>query len=100
MPRNGLSGPNCPKGWSNWSSNAMLERLVTGDRAGEKNMKMLSLIGVAMFAFAVAAYGQDKKTEGSSVVEFKLPKPAYTGTPKNIPAGTTAEKPTGKPRPP
>lgn len=34
-----------------------------------------------------------------SPVEFKLPKPAYAGTPKNIPAGTTALKPTGKPRP-
>jgi hypothetical protein len=28
-----------------------------------------------------------------------LPKPAFAGTPANIPPGTTAEKPTGKPRP-
>lgn len=29
----------------------------------------------------------------------KLPKPSFAGTPKNAPAGTTVEKPTGKPRP-
>jgi hypothetical protein len=33
-------------------------------------------------------------------LEIKLPKPAFVGTPKNIPPGTTVEKPTGKPRPP
>ena len=33
-------------------------------------------------------------------IKLKLPKPAFVGTPKNIPAGTTVEKPTGKPRPP
>ena len=37
---------------------------------------------------------------GKVKVEFKLPKPAYAGTPKAIPPGTTAEKPTGKPRAP
>ena len=31
---------------------------------------------------------------------LKLPKPTFIGTPKNIPPGTTVEKPTGKPRPP
>jgi hypothetical protein len=29
---------------------------------------------------------------------LKLPKPAFAGTPKNIPPGTTVQKPTGKPR--
>jgi hypothetical protein len=33
-------------------------------------------------------------------IEVELPKPAFVGTPKNIPVGTTVEKPTGKPRPP
>jgi len=33
-------------------------------------------------------------------LKLKLPKPVFAGTPKNIPAGTTVEKPTGKPRPP
>jgi hypothetical protein len=33
-------------------------------------------------------------------VNFSLPKPVFVGTPKNIPPGTTVEKPTGKPRPP
>src|SRR5436305_549261 len=42
----------------------------------------------------------DDKSNSSNVVDFKLPKPAYTGTPKNIPPGTTAEKPSGKPRAP
>src|SRR5438105_13369223 len=30
---------------------------------------------------------------------LKLPKPAFAGTPKDTPPGTTVEKPTGKPRP-
>src|SRR6266480_182847 len=57
-------------------------------------MKMMLWMVVGMIGFGVVAYGEDK------VVEIKLPKPAYTGTPKNIPPGTTAEKPTGKPRAP
>src|SRR5881396_1576212 len=65
-------------------------------------MKIMALIAAGMIVFAVACNGEEKKTESNSsnVVEFKLPKPAYTGTPKNIPPGTTAEKPSGKPRAP
>lgn len=33
-------------------------------------------------------------------IEIKLPKPVFIGTPKNIPPGTTVEKPSGKARPP
>ena len=33
-------------------------------------------------------------------IKIKLPRPVFVGTPKNIPPGTTVEKPTGKPRPP
>src|SRR4029077_18569221 len=62
-------------------------------------MKIMTTFAAAMILFAVACNGDDK-SNSSNVVEFKLPKPAYTGTPKNIPAGTTAEKPTGKPRAP
>jgi hypothetical protein len=38
----------------------------------------------------------DKSADGA--VKLALPKPGYLGTPKNI-SGTTAERPTGKPRP-
>ena len=78
----------------------MLEGLVIGDPRGEEKMKIMLLVVIAMIGFGVVAYGEDKKTEGTAVVQIKLPKPAYTGTPKNIPPGTTAEKPTGKPRAP
>jgi hypothetical protein len=37
--------------------------------------------------------------DGDQVLELKLPKPAYIGTPKAIPPGTTALKPSAKPRP-
>jgi len=33
-------------------------------------------------------------------LKIKLPKPAFAGTPKHIPPGTTVQKPSGKPRPP
>src|SRR5436853_6499541 len=62
-------------------------------------MKMLATFAAAVIAFAVVCHGDDK-SNSSNVVDFKLPKPAYTGTPKNIPPGTTAEKPSGKPRAP
>ncbi|MEW6358380.1 MAG: hypothetical protein AB1696_18750 [Planctomycetota bacterium] len=42
-----------------------------------------------------SASGEDKEE-----IAFKLPKPVFIGTPKNIPPGSTVEKPTGKPRPP
>ena len=32
-------------------------------------------------------------------LKLALPRPAFLGTPKNIPPGSTVEKPTGKPRP-
>ncbi len=32
-------------------------------------------------------------------LQLKLPRPTFIGTPKNIPPGTTVEKPTGKTRP-
>ncbi len=40
------------------------------------------------------------KPEKLVPIMVKLPKPAFKGTPKNIPPGTTVRKPTGKPRPP
>jgi hypothetical protein len=43
------------------------------------------------------ASADDQKMEA---VKFDLPKPVFAGTPKNIPKGTTVQKPTGKPRPP
>jgi hypothetical protein len=41
-----------------------------------------------------------RASKGLVVLEFELPKPAFPGTPKNVPVGTTVQKPTGKPRPP
>lgn len=38
--------------------------------------------------------------ENMKPLDLKLPKPVFIGTPKNIPPGTTVEKPSGKPRPP
>ena len=43
------------------------------------------------------ARAEDK---GDVEVKFDLPKAVFAGTPKNIPPGTTVQKPTGKPRPP
>jgi len=38
--------------------------------------------------------------DGLVALDLKLPKPAFVGTPKNVPPGTTVEKPSGKLRPP
>lgn len=50
---------------------------------------------------APAAETQDvPPPAGMKNLRIALPKPAFIGTPKNIPPGTTVERPTGKPRPP
>jgi hypothetical protein len=46
------------------------------------------------------ASADDKGDQKMEAVKFDLPKPVFAGTPKNIPKGTTVQKPTGKPRPP
>jgi hypothetical protein len=44
---------------------------------------------------------KDKKTDPNlAPIEFKLPKPAFKGTPQNIPPGTRLEPPRKGPRPP
>jgi hypothetical protein len=50
---------------------------------------------------AAAKKPAKKPVANANLVPLKisLPRPAFTGTPKNIPPGTTVERPTGKPRP-
>src|SRR5688572_20707904 len=68
-----------------------------------KNIRLIlaAVIAVAVvFSIASVSSNAQEKSGSAAVVDLKLPKPAYTGTPKNIPPGTTAEKPTGKKREP
>lgn len=59
---------------------------------------LLTAVAVAAVAsWVVAAEGEGPKL---APLDIKLPKPVFVGTPKNIPPGTTVEKPTGKPRAP
>lgn len=75
------------------------------------SLAAVAVLGVALMGRPWVAVAEDKadvkadakpsEAAGETVViEFKLPKPAYAGTPKNVPAGTTVRKPTGKPRGP
>jgi hypothetical protein len=65
----------------------------------QKTVSLMVMLGVGLSALVLSAADDPKKGEK---VELKLdlPKPLFAGTPKNLPAGTTVEKPTGKPRPP
>jgi hypothetical protein len=85
-------------------------------------MVRVLLYGVALTAlFMTGAAAQEKKDEPANAsqaqaagqkndgskpaghlkpIEIKLPKPAFKGTPKNIPPGTNLEKPRDKPREP
>lgn len=62
---------------------------------------------VALFLGALVAVSPrpgrtaDSPTTGQEMVPLplELPKPVFAGTPKDIPPGTTVEKPSGKPRP-
>lgn len=60
-------------------------------------------LGAAALSLALLgspAWSEDKPAGETQTVEFKLPKPAYAGTPKNIQLGPNVEKPTGKKREP
>jgi len=67
-----------------------------------------AFLGALLIAAAIALAADEPKASApkpptpSDTVELKLelPKPLFAGTPRNLPPGTTVEKPTGKPRPP
>ena len=65
---------------------------------------MRSIPFIASLALAAllltAAHGDEPKKDDRVELKLDLPKPLFVGTPKNLPPGTTVEKPTGKPRPP
>ena len=68
-----------------------------------RGMKWLALAAGSSFLGLVLCGGgvslaQENKDQKE--VKFELPKAVFAGTPKNIPPGTTVQKPTGKPRPP
>ncbi len=69
----------------------------------KRSMKWLTLAAGSSFLGLMLCGGvsaEDKKDDGMVEVKIELPKPVFAGTPKNIPPGTTVQKPTGKPRPP
>ncbi len=54
----------------------------------------------SILAFAtLLAVGAAQAHDDLVPLNIKLPAPAFIGTPSDLPAGTTVEKPTGKPRP-
>ncbi len=55
-----------------------------------------SLLGLVFACGSIAAVAQDQEM---IPLPLKLPRPVFAGTPKDIPPGTTVEKPSGKPRP-
>lgn len=60
---------------------------------------MLLGVGAAVVLAASAVSISQAAPPKKVPLKLSLPKPGYKGTPRDIPAGTTAEKPTGKPRP-
>ena len=55
---------------------------------------------VAMAGLTPCRAGDADKEKNLVPLKPQLPKPVFVGTPKNIPPGTTVEKPSGKPRDP
>ena len=60
----------------------------------------LIVSGLLLVALAFGGSPTVRAEEKLVPIEIKLPKPVFIGTPKNIPAGTTVEKPSGKLRAP
>ena len=66
-----------------------------------KNWTPWIVAGVALFAFSVIGpFAACLSAQDTVQLKLDLPKPVFVGTPKNIPANSNMEKPTGKPRPP
>src|SRR4051794_1362405 len=71
-----------------------------------KRFRILALCAGVSLAGLIACdrvTAEDKPAAASSgevEVKFDLPKMVFAGTPKNVPPGTTVQKPTGKPRAP
>ena len=66
--------------------------------------RVMRFATVAAFSLGMLAapvsFADDKASEAKEELKVKLPKPAFVGTPKTLPAGIkNIEKPTGKPRP-
>ena len=60
-----------------------------------------SVTGRAVLVLVSASFaGMLLAEEELAPIKLELPKPAFIGTPKAIPLGTTVKKPTGKPREP
>ena len=62
--------------------------------------KGLIRFGMLLFSVVFAWGSLAQAEEKLAPIEIKLPKPVFIGTPKNVPAGTTVEKPSGKLRAP
>ena len=63
-------------------------------------MQTRQVVRIAVAVVLVIALMGRASNGDKEVIEFKLPKPTIVGTPKDVPAGTTVRKPTGKPRGP
>jgi len=61
-------------------------------------LRMTAALLLALVITPALAAG-DAKNDDKVELKLDLPKPLFAGTPKNLPPGTTVEKPTGKPRP-
>jgi hypothetical protein len=60
-------------------------------------------LAIALTAVALAGFGTSASFASDrpmAPLPLELPTPGYAGTPQEMPPDTTAEKPTGKPRPP
>jgi hypothetical protein len=61
---------------------------------------LLCIAALSLAGILAAVRAEEPKKEERVELKLDLPKPLFVGTPKNLPPGTTVEKPTGKARPP
>lgn len=57
------------------------------------------MCAIVASCLTVAIVRGDEPKKDAVELKLELPKPIFAGTPKNVPPGTTVEKPTGRPRP-
>lgn len=75
-------------------------RSISRGSCAPRALTVLALLGAVAAAAAQDAPAPNPAESQLAPIGLKLPKPAFKGTPKNVPPGTNLEKPRDKPREP
>lgn len=78
----------------------MIEMCMAGHGSAGRTIRVGAIAVAAVLFVCTASAAMDEKSGDRKPIDLELPKPAFKGTPKNVPPGTNLEPPRTKPRDP